>query len=283
MDEEKNNKKVTVRDVAKAAGVSVATVSYCMNDTPGQKISPETRKKVLQMANLLNYRPNHAAKILAQGRNNVIGLAFSVSGDTPFKCIETALFVQELTHRFHRMNYEVMLMELPDREELTVNRMIDAIVAIDLPLESFRLLSGNYLVPVIGVDMIIDDDLFYRIYTDYPRYIRAAAEELRITADDLYVITEPFRNLEFTDHIAKTVPEGHLILTKELDEKTLSELKNRYCVILGQSLGAYLKPYLTEGRYSVIAAHNEKKANLTVNILLNTIDRIFDVSHDHPV
>ena len=47
-------KKPTVKDVAKQAGVSVATVSYIMNDRKDQKISEATRKKVLQIANLLN-------------------------------------------------------------------------------------------------------------------------------------------------------------------------------------------------------------------------------------
>ena len=55
-------KKVTVRDVAKEAGVSVATVSYIMNNRTDQKISEETRKKVLQIANLLNYKPSSVAK-----------------------------------------------------------------------------------------------------------------------------------------------------------------------------------------------------------------------------
>ena len=60
-------KKVTVRDVAKEAGVSVATVSYIMNNRTDQKISEDTRKKVLQIANLLNYKPSSVAKSLATG------------------------------------------------------------------------------------------------------------------------------------------------------------------------------------------------------------------------
>ncbi|CBK73952.1 Transcriptional regulators [Butyrivibrio fibrisolvens 16/4] len=61
-------KKVTIKDVAREAGVSVATVSYVVNGRTDLKISDETRKRVLQVINLLNYSPNQAAKALASKR-----------------------------------------------------------------------------------------------------------------------------------------------------------------------------------------------------------------------
>ena len=60
-------KKATIRDVAREAGVSVATVSYVLNNRPNQKISDDTKKKVLQIANLLQYSPSFAAKQLTTG------------------------------------------------------------------------------------------------------------------------------------------------------------------------------------------------------------------------
>ena len=87
------DKKVTVKDVAREAGVSVATVSYIMNNRTDQKISDSTRKKVLQIANLLNYRPSHAAVSLATGRTNVIGVAYSLDPDTPSRNMEINIFV----------------------------------------------------------------------------------------------------------------------------------------------------------------------------------------------
>ncbi|MCD3499298.1 LacI family DNA-binding transcriptional regulator [Streptococcus equi subsp. equi] len=59
-----------MKDVAREAGVSVATVSYVINNREDQKISPETRNKVLQMINLLNYRPNQAAKSLVTQKDS---------------------------------------------------------------------------------------------------------------------------------------------------------------------------------------------------------------------
>ena len=54
-------------DVAKRAGVSGATVSYILNNTPGVKVRAETRRKVLAAAKAINYRPNQAARALASG------------------------------------------------------------------------------------------------------------------------------------------------------------------------------------------------------------------------
>ena len=62
----------TNADVARAAGVSGATVSYVLNATPGQSISPATRDAVLRAARDLDYRPNVLARSLRRGRGNAV-------------------------------------------------------------------------------------------------------------------------------------------------------------------------------------------------------------------
>jgi DNA-binding LacI/PurR family transcriptional regulator len=63
---------VTSADVARAAGVSRATVSYVLNDAPGRVLSPETRENVLRVARELGYQPNALAKSLKRGRSNTV-------------------------------------------------------------------------------------------------------------------------------------------------------------------------------------------------------------------
>ncbi|GAB3812572.1 LacI family DNA-binding transcriptional regulator [Tessaracoccus terricola] len=65
-------KRVTAADVARALGISRATVGYVLNDTPGQKISEATRRKVLEKANILGYQPNRAARALASGSSRIV-------------------------------------------------------------------------------------------------------------------------------------------------------------------------------------------------------------------
>ena len=52
----------TIKDVAKASGYGIATVSYALNDHP--KIPENTKKKILEIAKQLNYVPNASARTL---------------------------------------------------------------------------------------------------------------------------------------------------------------------------------------------------------------------------
>jgi DNA-binding LacI/PurR family transcriptional regulator len=62
----------TSADVAREAGVSRATVSYVLNDTPHQKIPEKTRLRVLKAAADLGYTPSAAARVLRSGRSEVV-------------------------------------------------------------------------------------------------------------------------------------------------------------------------------------------------------------------
>ncbi|MBO2448699.1 LacI family DNA-binding transcriptional regulator [Actinomadura barringtoniae] len=64
--------RVTSVDVAREAGVSRATVSYVLNKVPNQKISEETRLKVLAAVERLGYTPSSAARDLRRGRNDIV-------------------------------------------------------------------------------------------------------------------------------------------------------------------------------------------------------------------
>jgi len=65
----------TMREVAKQAGVSPATVSRVLNKT--QYISPETKRRVLEVVGQLNYYKNVHARRLATGQSNLFGLVIS--------------------------------------------------------------------------------------------------------------------------------------------------------------------------------------------------------------
>ena len=65
-------KRITSADVAREVGVSRATVSYLLNNTPGQSISAQTRRRVLEAAERLGYTPNRNARALRLGRSDIV-------------------------------------------------------------------------------------------------------------------------------------------------------------------------------------------------------------------
>jgi DNA-binding LacI/PurR family transcriptional regulator len=64
--------RVTSADVARASGVSRATVSYVLNDDPRQTIPPETRERVRQAAQRLGYRPFAPARMLRAAQSPIV-------------------------------------------------------------------------------------------------------------------------------------------------------------------------------------------------------------------
>ncbi len=65
-------KRATIKDIAKILGISPSTVSRALKDHPD--ISEETKKRVLEVAHQLNYRPNILAQRLRQKRTYIIGV-----------------------------------------------------------------------------------------------------------------------------------------------------------------------------------------------------------------
>lgn len=66
---------VTIKDIAKIAGVSHTTVSRALNDSP--LIKAETKKRINELAQSMNYTPNVSAKSLVQQKSYLISLFFS--------------------------------------------------------------------------------------------------------------------------------------------------------------------------------------------------------------
>lgn len=76
-------KRVTIRDVAREAGVSIALVSFVMNrhnrraDGKEYRVSEDTVKRILEVAERLDYHPNLAASSLRSGKTGTIGVVVS--------------------------------------------------------------------------------------------------------------------------------------------------------------------------------------------------------------
>jgi DNA-binding LacI/PurR family transcriptional regulator len=76
-----SNPRVTITDVAAASGVSRATVSFVLRNSPGQSISASTRARVRQAARDLGYVPHGIARALREGTSRVVVLTIDAAFD----------------------------------------------------------------------------------------------------------------------------------------------------------------------------------------------------------
>lgn len=76
MADKSDRKRITIADVARAAGLSPTTVSHSLNDI-GQ-VDPKTRQRIKDIAHRLNYRPSIRAQRLRTGRSHAIALLSSM-------------------------------------------------------------------------------------------------------------------------------------------------------------------------------------------------------------
>lgn len=71
-------KKISLKDIAEAAGVSTALVSFVLNGKKKEyRVGEETAQRILKIANEMDYQPNLAAKSLRSGKTKTIGLVVS--------------------------------------------------------------------------------------------------------------------------------------------------------------------------------------------------------------
>lgn len=76
--------KIGIRDVAKAARVSVTTVSHALSETQGYRVNAATREHVRAVAEDLGYAPNRLASGLRNQRSYLLGLVSDQIATTPF-------------------------------------------------------------------------------------------------------------------------------------------------------------------------------------------------------
>jgi LacI family fructose operon transcriptional repressor len=148
----------SIKDVAKAAGVSTATVSRVLaNNAP---IRPETRERVMQAVAALDYRPNLIARSLRAQKSTKIGLVVSDIRNPFFTAIGRA--VEDTAYE---QGYSVLMCntdEDPEKETMYLNILHDENVAgvIFSPTQKFSAAAKNFhsSMPFVIIDRMVNTD-----------------------------------------------------------------------------------------------------------------------------
>ncbi len=119
---------VTLRDIAKKLDLSHVTVSLVLNDRRDVTISEDTRARVVDMAQKMGYRPNHAARALAKGRTQMIALWMA----SPSKLYYGKVF-ETLYGIIRAAGYETVfcLADYADSTRKPYDWPVDGIIAVD--------------------------------------------------------------------------------------------------------------------------------------------------------
>ncbi|MEJ5223997.1 MAG: LacI family DNA-binding transcriptional regulator [Anaerolineales bacterium] len=114
---------LTLDDIAKKAGVSRATVSRVINGN--ENVREETRRQVMEVIQQINFQPNVAARSLAAGRTNVIGLVIPAGVSAIFADPYFPLLIQGVTTTCNARDYSVMLwLAEPEYERRMIRQVL---------------------------------------------------------------------------------------------------------------------------------------------------------------
>jgi LacI family transcriptional regulator len=149
--------RVTIRDIAREAGVSVTAVSYAFN-RPGE-LSSNVRDRILQLANERGYRPGQRARVLRTGESRLIALVVATLNNLYYAALAAA--VQQI---IELEGYNLVVLDCGTRESerrsleaIRHEHMAGAIVnAFYLPVEEIVTAVGGH--PTV---LILDADTPY--------------------------------------------------------------------------------------------------------------------------
>ena len=140
---------VNLRILAEHLGLSQTTVSLVLNDSPSAKSIPqETRDRVLEAAQRLNYRPNYFARSLRQSRSMSVGVLAPDLSEGYFTRVMSGV-VEELTaaHYFYFTACHDWKNELIEQyPRMLVERAVDGFLLLNTPADSIEV-----PVPVVAI------------------------------------------------------------------------------------------------------------------------------------
>jgi LacI family transcriptional regulator len=158
----------TIRDVAKKANVSTATVSRVLNHSPA--VSDDTRSRVNAAIEALDYKPNPAARRLSAGRTNTIAVILPLFTLPSFVERLRGIHDELVSHDYDMVLYSVDTAEKRDEyfSRMAHTSRADGLLLVSLPPDDEQ--ASRFIragVPVVLVDA--NHPKLNRVYVDDQR------------------------------------------------------------------------------------------------------------------
>jgi DNA-binding LacI/PurR family transcriptional regulator len=137
-------RRPTITDVARAAGVSPAAVSFAVNDRPG--VSEETRERIIAVARELGWTPSASARALTEARTRAIGLVLARDPEQLELDSFFVRFLSGLERALSPADYALLLQLVPAadvalhaHERLAAAGRVDGFLLTDIEVDDARI------------------------------------------------------------------------------------------------------------------------------------------------
>ena len=234
--------KVTLRDIADACGVSAATVSYVLNHSEKEKISHETRLKIVKAAANLHYTPSILTKKPAKRTSHLVGIIINLNenGNSAGKKMMYYDLAAELSSQVRSIGFETLTITTADLlkdAKVITSHCLDAVFMIDVDGETAQKITHEYYVPIIFLNCEINDPLFCKIYPNYQAIFRKARKMLQ--TETPFLLMEDICNYELRCRITASFQTADIFIhTPGADlEAFLKAHQGRGGIVLGDLLG----------------------------------------------
>ncbi|KAA3610967.1 MAG: LacI family transcriptional regulator [Calditrichaeota bacterium] len=172
---------VTLRDIAEKAGVHPSTVSRILHNNQTVKISEETRKQVIAIAEELDYQPNELARAFRLRKTQTIGLIIPDISNSFFSGISHSIEMQS-----YSAGYNLVVCNTNENSEKElkyvrnlINRGVDGlIIATCQNDEKYFLELARKKIPFVLVDRFFDNLDSNAVYSDNKQSAFRAVETL---------------------------------------------------------------------------------------------------------
>lgn len=232
--------KVTIKDVAREAGVSISTVSNALNGV--DVLNPETKSHVLKVAKRLNYVPNLNGKLLRSGKTKMLGFfTTSVSGPYFYKLVES------MSRECDRLGYGLNVFVTKDKQVIMSNilgqRVDGVIIYEELRIDEDDIAAMvKDKIKAVFLDRVLENDTMGSVIFDS---FEAGYEATK------YLISLGHKNIAYISGV------------DEMFDST--ERKEGYLAALRQYQLPTNEEYILQGYFEEEGSYNAVKSFLNAN------------------
>lgn len=256
-------KKITIYDVAREAGVSLATVSRVINGS--SVVREKTRQKVLKVIEDLDFKPNQIARGLATSKTTTIAIVFPQSLFAHVKDM-----IGGIGDAGRHLDYNITIYTTDDiGDDDTVGDVLEKVVKtradgvilfnndqIDHEIE----LVKKYKIPAVVIGACVSDDLIGSIYIDAKKIAFDIISSYLEKGKNDIIFISPKQNLVRTEELLAGIKDAYMQHNLVFQDSQFIHTSSRY-----EECYPQLLEYFKTHKHDVVFASYDKEGVAVIN------------------